>query len=319
MITFLKQAMLMIFSIALCGCGPTTKIQNESEVIDDSTIEITHVLGTSVINRTPKRVVALDMNDVDALDQLQIPVLGMPKDFVPHFLEQYKNGPHISDVGAIVQPNIERVYALKPDLILISSLQANHYQELSKLAPTLLFDVDYSKSSLSYIEKIKTHMLILGKIFGKQSLARKKADDITLKLQHAKNQIAQRTEKAMIVLHNKGALRFFGVQSRYGFIYNELGVTPAGPTVQAGSHGQPISHEFMYQYNPDIIYVIDRTAIMENSKTITKSDLNNPLLLKTKAWKNNRIQFVDSQAWYITGASYTSLMIMIDDVLAAYK
>lgn len=323
MIHFLKQVVLLTFSIVLCGCEPVKNIKNESdsdsELTEYTKIEITHALGTSIINHAPKKVIALDMNEVDALDQLQIPVAGMPKDFVPHFLAHYKDDPLIRDLGAIVQPNIERVYALKPDLILITSLQANHYQELSKLAPTIYFDVNYFDSGVSYIEKIKAHMLMLGKIFNKQLLANKKVAELDSKFQRAKKQIETRTEKAMIVLHNNGALRFFGAQSRYGFIYNALGVKSASPSAETGSHGQPISHEFIYKYDPDIIYVIDRTAVMGNKAAIKKSDLNNPLLQQTKAWKNNRIQFVDSEAWYITGASYTSLMIMIDDVMAGYE
>lgn len=321
MSNFLKQVVLLTFSIVLCGCEPVKNIKNssDSELTKKTKIEITHALGTSIINHVPKKVVALDMNEVDALDQLKIPVAGMPKDFVPHFLAHYKDDPLIRDTGAIVQPNIERVYALKPDLILITSLQANHYQELSELAPTLYFDINYSDSGVSYIEKIKAHMLMLGKIFNKQLLATKKVAELDFKFQRAKKQIETRTEKAMIVLHNNGALRFFGAQSRYGFIYNALGVKSASPSAETGSHGQPISHEFIYKYDPDIIYVIDRTAVMENKTAIKKSDLNNPLLQQTKAWKNNRIQFVDSEAWYITGASYTSLMIIIDDVLVGYE
>lgn len=323
MITFLNRVTLLTIIIVLCGCDPiqnTHITQNEdgSELDAYKKIEITHALGATVINHTPKKVVALDMNDVDMLDQLQVPVVGMPKDFVPHFLSSYEDNTLIRDLGAIVQPNIERVYALKPDLILMTSLHANHYQALSELAPTLYFEVNYLDSSGGYIESIKEHMLMLGEIFNKQELAKEKVVALDFEFQRAKKQIEKRSEKAMILLHNNGALRFFGIQSRYGFIYNALGVKPASNVIEAGSHGQPISHEFMYKYDPDIIYIIDRTAVMEKKIGIRKVDLNSPLLKQTKAWKNNRVKFVDSEAWYITGASYTSLMIMIDDILAGY-
>ncbi|MFP3711997.1 ferric anguibactin-binding protein, partial [Paraburkholderia sp. SIMBA_009] len=75
----------------------------------------------TVIDRQPERVVALDMNEVDFLDLLGVPVAGMPKDFVPHFLARYRDAPHVRDTGAIVQPNLERVHAARPDLILITS------------------------------------------------------------------------------------------------------------------------------------------------------------------------------------------------------
>jgi len=73
-------------------------------------VSVQHQLGTTVIAHAPQRVVALDMNEVDFLDQLGVPVVGMPKDFVPHFLARYKDAASVEDVGAIVQPNLERVF-----------------------------------------------------------------------------------------------------------------------------------------------------------------------------------------------------------------
>jgi len=73
-------------------------------------VTVQHKLETAVIEKMPQRVVALDMNEVDFLDQLGVPVVGMPKDFIPHFLDKYKDAPQVQDTGAIVQPNVERVH-----------------------------------------------------------------------------------------------------------------------------------------------------------------------------------------------------------------
>ena len=43
-----------------------------------------------MIDHLPQRVAVLDMNEADFLDQLNVPIMGMPKDYVPHFLEKYK-------------------------------------------------------------------------------------------------------------------------------------------------------------------------------------------------------------------------------------
>ncbi|MEG1116944.1 MAG: ABC transporter substrate-binding protein, partial [Janthinobacterium sp.] len=128
-----------------------------------------------------------------------------------------------------------------------------------------------------------------------------------------------RPEKALIVLHNNGAFSSFGVQSRYGFVFDALGVKPASSAIEAGLHGQPISSEFIQQANPDIIYVVDRTAVMEHRPVMTAAQMANPLLRQTNAWKNGRVVFVDADAWYITAASVTSLQRVIDDVLKAYQ
>lgn len=279
---------------------------------------VQHKLGTTVIEKLPQRAVALDMNEVDFLDQLGVPVAGMPKDFIPHFLTRYKDAPQVEDTGAIVQPNLERVHAAKPDLILITSLQANHYKELGEIAQTIHFDVDYRDSQVNHIEVIKEHLLTLGRIFGKEDIARQKVADLDAKVEEAKRITQDRPEKALIVLHNNGAFTSFGVQSRYGFVFNALGVKPASPTVETGLHGQPISSEFIQQANPDVIYIVDRTAVMERRQALNAESLENPLLRQTNAWKNDRVVFADAEAWYVTAASVTSLKLIIDDVIKGY-
>jgi len=282
-------------------------------------ITVQHKLGTTVITKLPRRVVALDMNEVDFLDQLGVPVAGMPKDFVPHFLAPYKDAPQVQDTGAIVQPNLERVHAVKPDLILITSLQAKHYKELSEIAPTIHFDVDYRDSRVQHIEVIKEHLMTLGRVFGKEDLARRKAAELDAKVAEAQRITQSSPEKALIVLHNNGAFSAFGMQSRYGFVFNALGVKPAMPTVETGLHGQPVSSEFIQQANPGVIYIVDRTAVMEHRPALNAESLGNPLLRQTNAWKNGRVVFADSEAWYITAASPTSLKLVIDDVIKGYR
>lgn len=279
-------------------------------------VTVQHKLGKTVVAKPPQRVVALDMNEVDFLDQLGVPVAGMPKDFVPHFLAPHHDA---QDMGAIVQPNLERVYGARPDLILITSLQANHYKELSEIAPTIHFDVDYRDSQARHIDVIKDHLLTLGQIFRKQTLARQKADQLDAKVAQACRITDGRGERALVVLHNNGAFSAFGVKSRYGFVFSALGVKPANLSAEAGLHGQPVSSEFIQQTDPDIIYIIDRTAVMERRAGLNQQTLSNPLLRQTKAWKNGRVVFADPQAWYTTGASVGAMHIVIDDVLKGYQ
>lgn len=282
-------------------------------------ITVQHKLGTTVIQKLPVRVAALDMNEVDFLDQLGVPVAGMPKDFVPDFLAKYKDAPDVKDLGSIVQPNLERVHAVKPDLILMTSLQANHYKELAEIAPTMQFDVDYRNSATRHIDIVKDHLMTLGQVFGKEDLAQRKAAELDAKVEEAKRATQGRPERALVILHNNGAFSAFGTHSRYAFIFSALGVKPASPAVDTGLHGQPISSEFIQQANPDVIYVVDRTAVMQRRPVLDAQSLSNPLLRQTNAWKNNRVIFVDAQAWYVTAASPTSLRIVIDDVIKGYR
>lgn len=311
----------LALALSLSGCDTSTGDQavapSRSASLDPP-IVIQHQLGTTTLTQRPHRVAVLDMNEADFLDQLEVPITGMTKDYVPHFLARYKTDTTVQDLGGITQPNLERIYALKPDLILMTSLQANHYEALSDIAPTLHFDINYRDSEHGHIDAIKQHLRDLGHIFNREALAQQKIAALDAKVAQARRVTEGRPEKALIVMHNNGAFSSFGVQSRYGFIFDALGVQPANTDEDDSLHGQPISSEFIHQADPDIIYIIDRTAVMERRPIITAEQISNPLLRQTRAWKTGRVVFVDADAWYITAASVTSLNIVIDEVISGY-
>ncbi len=313
-------ALSMIAAISLSGCDkkPAADANQGAQKLA-TPIVVKHELGTTSIAYHPQRAAVLDMNEADFLDQLSIPIAGMPKDYVPHFLQKYKDDQKVQDLGAIVQPNMERIYTLKPDIILMTPLQANQYQALSKIAPTVHYDINFNNSQQHHIEAIKAHLITLGQIFNQQQLATQKVDALDAKVAEVRKITANRPEKALVVLHNNGAFSNFGVQSRYGFVFNAFGVKPASTVVDTSLHGQPISSEFIKQADPDILDIVDRTAVMEHRPTIDAERMSNPLLRQTKAWKNGKVVFVDADAWYITAASPTSMHILIDDVIKGYQ
>lgn len=313
-------ALSMIAAISLSGCDkkPAADANQGAQKLA-TPIMVKHELGTTSITYHPQRAAVLDMNEADFLDQLSIPIAGMPKDYVPHFLQKYKDDQKVQDLGAIVQPNMERIYTLKPDIILMTPLQANQYQALSKIAPTVHYDINFNNSQQHHIEAIKAHLITLGQIFNQQQLATQKVDALDAKVAEVRKITANRPEKALVVLHNNGAFSNFGVQSRYGFVFNAFGVKPASTVVDTSLHGQPISSEFIKQADPDILYIVDRTAVMEHRPTIDAERMSNPLLRQTKAWKNGKVVFVDADAWYITAASPTSMHILINDVIKGYQ
>lgn len=312
-------ALIITAAITLQGCDQKAADTPQNVQKLAAPITVKHMLGSTVVDYLPQHVAVLDMNEADFLDQLNIPIIGMPKDYVPHFLEKYKSDKQIQDLGAIVQPNMERIYALKPDLILMTPLHVNHYQELSKIAPTIHYDINFNDSESNHINLVKDHLMTLGQIFNKEDLAREKALELDAEVKQVQSVTANRPEKALVVLHNNGAFSNFGIQSRYGFVFNAFGVKPASKAKDTSLHGQPISSEFIKQADPDILYIVDRTAVMERRSTINAATVENPLLRQTKAWKNGRVIFVDADAWYTTAASPTSLKIVMDDVKKGYQ
>lgn len=313
------QALVVSAILLFSGCNRQPEDFAQANPRLETPIIVKHELGTTVIAYHPQHVAVLDMNEADFLDQLGVPIAGMPKDFIPHFLKKYKDQKNVQDLGAIVQPNMERIYALKPDMVLMTPLQVDKYKELSKIAPTLHYDIKFNNSRHDHIQMIKAHLITLGQVFNKQALAVQKAAELDAKVEEVRKITKDRPEKALVVLHNNGSFSNFGVQSRYGFVFNALGVKPASTVADTSLHGQPISSEFIKQADPDILYIVDRTAVMEHRTMINAENVSNPLLRQTKAWKTGKVIFGDADAWYITAASPTSMRILIDDVIKGYQ
>lgn len=317
---FCRALLAVTLAAVLQGCDkPKGEPKATADTAGYAPVTLSHALGTTQIDKLPQRVVAFDMSELDSLDQLGAPVVGIAKDYVASFLLQYRDDPKVADVGTTIQPNLERLHALKPDLILISPLQAQSYAELSEIAPTVYDDVDLSNKQGNFIDTAKNHLMTLGRIFDKEDLAREKVAQMQAKVEQTRKVTEGRPEKALVVLHNNGAFTSYGVKSRYGFIFDTLGVKPASNDSEAGLHGQPISNEFIQQADPDILYVIDRTAVMERRPALNLQSLDNPLLRRTKAWSNGRVIFVDAQTWYLCTTSVTCLNRMADEVMQGYQ
>src|SRR5690606_41003609 len=52
----------------------------------------------------------------------------------------------------------------------------------------------------------------------------------------------------------------YGPGSRFGILHDTLGVAPAVEDVEAATHGEAISFEFILETNPDWLFVVDRDA-----------------------------------------------------------
>ncbi len=83
-------ALIIAAAVTLQACDQKVADTTQASQKLAEPITVKHALGTTVIDHLPQRVAVLDMNEADFLDQLNVPIMGMPKDYVPHFLEKYK-------------------------------------------------------------------------------------------------------------------------------------------------------------------------------------------------------------------------------------
>jgi len=289
--------------------------QENTKVSSDETISIENMGRTISFNKKLDNVVVFDVGAMDNMAELGIPFKGMAKVYSPNYLSKYADDTNIVNVGSFMQPNYEEVAKVNPDLIIMSNWFDKDYPEFAKIAPTLSLGI----SGSNYLASTKDNLKTIGQVFQVEDQANALVDKIDTKVADMKEVIGKSDAKALLILYNNKSYSAFGVESRYGFMFKDLGVKPAAPELEGASdHGNIISSEFIMEHNPDIIFIIDRGAVMDNT-IAEKSEVENPLIQKTNAYKNGKIVYLDPNAWYLAGGGYISLNIMLDEIAKAYK
>lgn len=265
----------------------------------------------------PQKIVVMDFGALDTLDALGAGnrVIAAPVSNIPAYLQQYHNA-QVQDSGKMKEPDITGIKAASPDLIIMSGRQNNFYKDLSAIAPTLNYSVNAGEN---YYSAVKNQIRLLGKIAGKEVLAQEQLNALDLKMDAARQLALQSGKKAIVVLHNDGNVMLMNQGSYAALIFDELHVKRAVnandlPVPDKAENGRParimVDNQFIAQYHPDIIYVVDRSKAIGN--TPMRSDY-----FDNKVMRNAGTQIVNLSAdlWYLSGNGLESLNRQIDEVI----
>ncbi|EGA88595.1 periplasmic binding protein [Planococcus donghaensis MPA1U2] len=316
----MKKWILVAFTLmmvaVLAACGSTEETA-ESDTANAETEEmtVTHELGEATFTKNPEKVVVFDYGVLDSLDKLGIEaVAGVPQESLPAYLEKYEDAEKYENVGTLKEADFEAIHAMDPDLIIISGRQADMYEEFTEIAPTMYMAVDTEK----YMESFEENMTTLGEVFGKEDQVGEELAAIDAQIEKVKAIVSESDEKALITLANEGKVSAYGAASRFGLIHDVFGVKQADEGIEASTHGQSISYEYILETNPDMMFVVDRNAVVGNGTNAAES-LENELVQKTNAYKNDKIIYLDPDYWYLSGGGLQSVAQMVTDVQSAFE
>ena len=276
-------------------------------------INIEHRQGSQYLSDTPKRVITYDLASLDTLDALGLDVIGLPKGFAHGHLEKYSSDKYIN-VGSLFEPDYEVVAAQQPDLIIVANRSSRAFKDLLDLSPT----IDLSIYGPNYLKQTKESSSIIAKIFGKEKALNTKLALIDEKVNRVRT-LAETSGNALFILTNGGKISTYGSGSRFGWFYDELGITPAIKDVKKATHGDPISFEFILDINPDWIFVLDRDAAIGKRQGAAKALLDNELINKSNAAKEKQIIYLNAFNWYILAGGITAVENSVQEVLSALE
>ncbi|MFD2116579.1 ABC transporter substrate-binding protein [Paenibacillus yanchengensis] len=189
-------AILIVAMVVLTGCmaekntanqnsktGETTQVETTKTTTETSTpaeesvttsekIEIVDGFGTQTFDSPRTRVVALEWSLVEELLITGVQPVGVAdiENFNKWVTIDAKLAPEVVDVGGRIEPNIEAIANLKPDLIL--GVKGRHEKikgELEKIAPVVMYDNATEAAQADLFAHMLTNLRNTGKLVGKEA------------------------------------------------------------------------------------------------------------------------------------------------------
>jgi iron complex transport system substrate-binding protein len=110
----------------------------------------------------------------------------------------------------------------------------------------------------------------------------------------------------------------YGPGSRFGWVHAALDLPPAVPDVEAATHGEAVSFEFIANANPDWLLVLDRAAAIGSEDQNAKATLDNELVAGTTAWKRGQVIYLPAGDFYIAAGGVQAMSRVFTAITEAY-
>ena len=229
-------------------------------------------------NKKYNRIVVLDPATVEMIYMLgaEDKIVGVAN------LERSKVWPEekvakLESVGTFMKPSLEKIIALKPDLVIMSALTGEELNNGLKSN-----NIEAKRVQANSIEEIFTNFLEVAKMLGKENEANKIIAEKKVKLEEIKK-IATGNKKGLFVM-SASPLMAFGNDNLPNDIMKLLNIKNIAEN-QKGKN-PIVTPEFIIKENPDIII----TLLPNPSQIVT----TNPQLKNVNAIKNSKFIVVNS-------------------------
>lgn len=301
---------LTLLVILTVACKDQSKKTN-FELTEENSIQIKHQADEVRVPLNPERVILFDFGALDTFDELGLneSIVGLPKHTMPKYLNKFKEDTSIVNVGSLMEPNFQKINELEPELIIIGLRQVSDYKEFAAIAPTIIYELDYK----DYIGSVEKNVKQIGTIFQIEDQASKRLNKLYETLEYEKSKIENDSLRGLIVMYNDGKFSAYGKGSRFGLVHDFFNIPAVVEDLEVSRHGNSISSEFIQEHNPDLLYVLDRNAAI-NDEAVHKESIENNLIKQTAAYKNDKITYLSSDVWYLSGGGIKSLEIMAKEV-----
>lgn len=131
-------AIAAALTLPLAACGTSGSSDAEAQASTES-VSVTHAMGSTDVPCEPQKVVTLGQGQTDSVLALGVTPVGVVEPWTDEFYDYLPDEVEEAEVvGTELEPDLEKIASLQPDLILGSKLRHEAlYDKLSKIAPTV--------------------------------------------------------------------------------------------------------------------------------------------------------------------------------------
>lgn len=260
-----------------------------------SGVNINTARGQVVLKQSPAKVASYDLSALDTLDALGVSVgATINKQYMDYLKKAAKNS---VVVGDIKNPDIEKLHAYQPDLVIVGGRTSGKYNDVKKVFPqTIDMTLDNNQLFEDGFKRLEDY----GKLFNKVAQANQIKNKLHNLIKDTKK-IAKNKGTGLILLVTGNKIAAYGAQSRLGWIHRTLHIEEADKNIKVARHGQPVSFEYINKLNPDWIFVLDRGAAIGKEGLSAATVLDNPLVRNTTAWKKGQVVYFSAAAYLAPG------------------
>src|SRR5699024_4321677 len=311
---FYISILLVAVMVIAAACGSNDNGNNNDAGNNEAagTVTVEHDMGTTEVKKNPDNVVVFDFGTLDSLQKLglQDVVTGVAQaGVIPTYLEEFASDDY-ENIGSLKEPDFEKIAEINPDLIIISARQGEVYEQLAEITDTIQLEVDTTR----YMDSFRENVGVLGEIFEKEADVEAALADLDETIESVQATVKEADKNALIILANDDKISAYGPSSRFGIIHDVFGVPAVDDGIEVATHGMNVSFEYVVEEDPDLLYVVDRGAVVGGDSS-AKQIVENKLTKRTKAYKNDDIHYLNPEYWYLSGGGLQSVQAMADEIV----
>ncbi|MCF6689238.1 Fe(3+) dicitrate ABC transporter substrate-binding protein [Raoultella terrigena] len=267
-------------------------------------VTVEDLQGQFTLDKTPQRIVVLELSFADALAAVDLSPVGIaddndPERILPEVRTRLKPW---RSVGTRAQPSLEAISALRPDLIVAdSSRHRGIYAALRQIAPVLLL----KSRNETYAENLQS-AAIIGKVVGLDPLMQQR---LTQHRRRMADFAAQLPAGASVVFGTSREQQF-NLHSRdtyTGSVLSALGLSV--PAAIGGAPMATIGLEQLLAINPQWLFVAHY-----RTESIVRKWQQDPLWQMLQAQQKQQMAAVDSNSWARMRGMFAAERIAADAV-----